>query len=329
MPFVRVLVLPEKSVPILQDHAIEGIILWFSRSAQFMKQEMNIEFSKHWTRRGVLGVGMLVGSSLLTKGFSGEEVASDGAKDERFLRVISHNIYWGQGSNFRTDQPPSPRREVLKGLAKLYLDYGADVVSLQEIQSAEAAAAMGQELGMDFVYQEGGGFKQYGGAVFSKWPLRALPMDDVAPGRILIRTEIAMPETKPFQIMNMHLPSGRQLGPQEGARKRLEDATAAAGRADLLIGDFNQRVNASHAPMLEEKGYALLWPENINDNEGTPLVNAERVIDQGWIRKELAKDVVEFIYVPIRDPRMQLTPDDGGKERLSDHPAMMLTLRWH
>lgn len=281
-------------------------------------------------------------------------VADDGEEPKgKLIRIASHNVYWGQGAAFRAAPdpmakkpkpapassaspespaktapaavsnpiPPPARLEVWKGLAKVYLDYEADIVSLQEIQSEEAAKSMAEVLDMNYVYQPGGAYPQYGGAVFSHWPMQQLPLEHVSPSRILVRVEVAVEGAKPFQLIDVHLPSGRQLGGPAGAAKRLEEIGAAAGHADILAGDFNQSISAAHAPLLTKKGYSLLEAKPEDENGKFPY--RKTIIDQAWIRSEYRDRVVDFSY--FSPP---LVEESKIKESLSDHPGMLFTLRW-
>lgn len=276
------------------------------------------------TRRQFLSRGLLGGACLLSGGLSSWSTAEQAKRQQGsdgLLRIASHNIYWGQGSRFKTDQPPAPRLEVLRGLTKIYRDYGADIVSLQEIQSDEAAQAMAAELEMNYLYQAGGDFPQYGGAVFSRWPLRRLPLDAGKPARIIIPVEVAVEGKKAFRIVDVHLPSNRQLGPQKGAEKRLEDIGLAAGHGDLIIGDFNQRETANHAALLQERGYSLVWSDQ--EYDAMAYSKGAGVIDQAWIRKEYRDRVQDFSY--FRTPRI---PDSSDGGTLSDHPGILMAIRW-
>ena len=52
------------------------------------------------------------------------------------LRLVSHNVFWGQGAPFDTDQPGPVRSDIVNQLTELLLESNPDVLCLQEVQSA-------------------------------------------------------------------------------------------------------------------------------------------------------------------------------------------------
>ena len=177
--------------------------------------------------------------------------------------LLSHNAFWFQGVPFATDSPPERAKETLSRLCVLYRSADPDVVCLQEIQSRETFEAASERLDMPGCYCRGKDLPQYGGAVFWRAGCgREIHNAHRSAGRTqrMWQTVEVSGNDRRLRICNVHLPSGRQLGPERAARQRLAEIEASVRSCeagpDLVVGDFNEQPGGAVGECLENHGYA-------------------------------------------------------------------------
>lgn len=237
------------------------------------------------------------------------------------LRLVSHNAYWFQGVPFAGDQPGPAHPEILSGLAQLYTELAPDVLCLQEIQSRATAGALAAILGLDFMYAAGGAYPQYGAAVFSRWEMIASPVPAHAPlDRVILRVRIYPPGRPPLLLSNVHLPSGRQRGPEGGQAQCLAELPVAVtpdagtGEVDVALGDFNEPPDGPCAAMLASHGYV---DAARSLKQGHVFSNVKGSIrgDQIWLAPHVASGLRRYCIAG----RERLAVNWPGKTYLSDH----------
>ena len=243
------------------------------------------------------------------------------------LTVLSHNAFWFQGVPFLSDVPPEPHPEVLKRLCAIYREVNPDVICLQEVQGQETFEMVSAHLGTTGYYSPGIVLPQYGGAV--SWHpdsgriISSSQGSVVKTQRMWQTVEVAGNDCR-LRICNAHLPSERQLGRERAATQRiaeLEDAIRSCEAGpDVITGDFNERPAGPVGECLERHGYvdtAVLSdsadvPTNIGDGRG----------DYIWIKRQLGNCMVEYGVAG----KQELACDDTGKQYLSDHLPLWITL---
>jgi len=143
------------------------------------------------------------------------------------LRLITHNVFWLQGMPFLGDQPGSADPDVLDALSRLYVDLQPDVLCLQEVQSRGVVEALAAALGLGWCYAPGGRYPQYGAAVLSRWEMEVRPTSPALLDRVVLRVRVQPVGHASMLISNVHLPSNRQRGPEDGAAQRLAELPAS------------------------------------------------------------------------------------------------------
>lgn len=242
--------------------------------------------------------------------------------DKAKVRLLSHNVFWFQGYPFTSDQPSVPREDILDGLAKLYVENNVDILCLQEVQSEEAAKAIASRIGVlgeHYLYQAGGRLPQYGGAIFSRWPLQPLQIaeEGYQPERILLGATVQLPDGQSLRVANIHLPSNRQLGAQ-GGKLRLLEAAKAADKADVIVGDFNM----APPTLLNESDYLDVAEVCGANNLVTQLYTYRG--DQVWLTQKMKDKLRGFIFIPRE--KLDIHKKDSEKTLLSDHWPVGLLL---
>lgn len=240
---------------------------------------------------------------------------------ERF-RIVSHNVFWFQGVPFSSDQPPAPDERIFKELIDLYQQIDPDMISFQEIQSADTAEALANALGFHFVYTEGRAYPQYGGAVLSRQPVEFIPLPSESPvERVIQRVRLHPEGRSPLTLSNVHLPSGRQGGPEAGRAQRLAEIPLAMGKStnsdhftDVIVGDFNENPNGPCADFLKKQGYddtAQLCGAEMTSSSS---LRSKRG-DQIWLSKRMISRLQAYFTVHIE----HMISGADGKEFISDH----------
>lgn len=256
-----------------------------------------------------------------------------GGKKGSRIRILCHNVFWFQGVPFATDQPGAAQPEILAALIQLYISMKVDLLCLQEIQNEGTARAVAErvdgDLGAHLLYRPGNVHRQYGALILSRWPLKELPNPPTPSlDRVIIRVQVQLDGSKPFVLSNVHLPSGRQRGPEGGRAQRLAEIPVAMGiaegcthRTDVIVGDFNERPDGPCAELLKAGGYqdaAVLCgageePSTLSGSRG----------DQIWVAEQptQARLFVESYFVVPKEGLAigSATGPSTGKTFLSDH----------
>ena len=238
----------------------------------------------------------------------------------RAITILSHNAFWFQGAPFPTDTPPGPDIQIVKRLCAIYRRANPNVICLQEIQSQEAFALVCEHLEMQGCYCPGGQLPQYGGAVFWQGDRGLQILDSHTSGadtqRMWQILEVNGTNSR-RRICNIHLPSGRQLGHEQAAARRLaeleESIRSCQTQPEVIVGDFNEQPNGPASKCVEGHGYvdsAVLSDcadiaTNINGGRG----------DYIWISSQIDGRLVNYGAAQ----KKELVWINAGKKYLSDH----------
>lgn len=236
--------------------------------------------------------------------------------------VLTHNMFWGQGVPFASADPGDPVPCIVSGLAQIWKQRDPDVLCLQEVQSERAfntvrtaIAALG--LPADGAYTAGYEYPQYGGALFHRNGRIVTDSNasDARPHRMWQLADIPFGSDR-LRIANVHLPSNRQLPPEQSAVKRvdeLRDMLGIAGQPDLICGDHNERPGGGVTQFLTSRGYRDV-AEITGDSSGSSLSGPKR-IDYIWVSDRIADRVTGYGVIPA----YELAVTCAGREYLSDH----------
>lgn len=241
------------------------------------------------------------------------------------IKLIGHNGFWFQGVPFRGFPPGGPHDGILGALVRLYLQHDPTVVCLQEIQDVACFEQVKQALGMEGLYVPGKELPVYGGAIFAppsaKIRLIASSEDcDFPVQRFWMAAEIVTAE-RTIRVVNVHLPSARQLGPEAGRIRRFEELNsivASVPQADWITGDFNERTPGLVGSVLEPLGWrdaAIL----ANAGDTSTNLRGSRG-DYWWLRSHLQSSLSNYQAIP----KEQFTTTENGKDYLSDHLPMVI-----
>jgi endonuclease/exonuclease/phosphatase family metal-dependent hydrolase len=257
----------------------------------------------------------------------------------RSVAIISHNVFWFQGVPFGTDRPGEPVDPITRALADRYRSMAPDVLCLQEVQSRSAAERMGAHLNMDVEYCRGVQHAQYGGAILHRGGRLVVDASAsaISPQRMWQIIDFSPDDSPPVRICNLHMPSGRQLGPEASAARRLEEITdmlanhaasitehagiGDAGGRLVIAGDFNERPDGALGALLSERGFvdaALVaghshLPTSLGGSRG----------DQIWVGRDLADGIDGYAVAGVAE---MVAPVESGKEYTSDHMPLAVTL---
>ena len=240
------------------------------------------------------------------------------------LTIVCHNVFWLQGRPHDNANPGAPNPPILAGLALLYRALDPDVLCVQEIQSHDAFAALADALDMDGEYVAGAEHAQYGGAILHRRGMSADfsadPMPNVQRFRHVAR--LGHGDTT-ISIGNVHLPSGRQVGPERAAELRvaeLRDMVNTLGAPDVVAGDLNERPGGLVGDLLTGLGYrdaaVLAGQANVSTNFGDGRG------DYVWLHERVAERFVDYRVVPAEE----LATDAPGKNHQSDHLPVVVGL---
>lgn len=167
---------------------------------------------------------------------------------------------------------------------------------------------------MEYIFRPGGSYPQYGGAIFSRWPMEevSLPQSESV-DRVLIQAEISAENASSFRLVNAHLPSSRQRGAEGAQQQRLKELSLVIDQADVILGDFNETPDGQCATLLQSKGFV---DAALACSAGEVQSNFWSYRgDQIWLSAEMANMLQSYFVVPKE--RMALC--DGEKTSLSDH----------
>ena len=248
----------------------------------------------------------------------------------RSLTILSHNVFWFQGVPFLTDRPPHPNPEVLKRLCAIYQEANPDVICLQEVQCKETFEMISAHLGMHGCYCPGTMLPQYGGAVF--WhPDQGTLVHDSQSASVSTQRMWQIVEMNSgdccLRISNVHLPSGRQLGHEGAQAQRIaelhDSITGCEPRPDVIVGDFNEQ---PAGPLEECLGsHAYVDAAVLSEYTDLPTSLGGGRGDYIWI----GKHIEDRMHTYDVTAKQALACDDMGKEYLSDHLPLWMTLGVH
>jgi endonuclease/exonuclease/phosphatase family metal-dependent hydrolase len=235
------------------------------------------------------------------------------------LRLVSHNVFWLQGAPFVGDRPGPFDPVVLEGLAGVYRELAPDVLCLQEIQSAETAAALGEALGLPHRYSAGGRHAQYGGMVLSRFPLESLPLRETV-DRVIQRFRVAGPGGATLVFANVHLPSNKHRGREGGAAERAAELPLVVGAdgesTGVALGDFNEPPDGPCARTLASWGYVDAAAHDGQGDRPSSIKGSRG--DHVWLAPDVVASLVR--YLAVEAERLAFThPADATKTHLSDH----------
>jgi endonuclease/exonuclease/phosphatase family metal-dependent hydrolase len=260
------------------------------------------------------------------------------------IKIITHNAFWFQGAPFAGSEPPAPDPVILGRLCALYRESGADILCLQEIQSAEAAATVGRALGgVPVLYVPGNLYPQYGVLLAT---LRGATIEPLLPDnprqtsleRAFLIARITG-DGWTLDLANTHLTSGRQTGKARAFAVRLKeaeeifshptpprraagaDAPMRAGAFDFFLGDLNENAGNSLSGFLASKGFADA--AGLFDRSSRPsLAEGQSRIDQIWVAAPWQKRVIDY---GVGGEELAVH-DLPGKRYLSDHRPVWIVL---
>lgn len=240
------------------------------------------------------------------------------------IRILTHNVYWFQGHPYSGDQPSAPVTGILNECLALYRTIGADLLCLQEIQSAMTAASVGAALEMESQYLAGGEFPQYGGCVIGNDLEAVDPAESVAqfhPTRIWQRVNVPTRDGL-LRLVNVHSPSDRQLGAASENRRVAEFRAGLTEQppVDIIVGDFNERPGMPVSQLLTAAGYVDCAAATGNGDRSTSIGGKRG--DWIWIRAALAGKLKKYDVVKPKD-FLSCTP---GKQFISDHMPLWIDL---
>jgi len=242
--------------------------------------------------------------------------------------ILSHNVFWFQGTPFGTDRPPGPNVGILERLCAVYREIGPDIICLQEIQNRATFEAAGAGLGMEGTLCEGKDLPQYGGGVFWRAGLGRPLRDSLGAGGATQRMWQVIEVDDDdccLRICNIHLPSERQVGAERAAVQRMDELREAIGSCDggpdVVVGDFNEEPGGSTGKYLEGLGYVNAavcagradTPTNLGGGRG----------DYIWLRRSLSVGLLRFGVADKQD----LLSQDRDKEYLSDHLPLWIEVQ--
>ena len=126
-----------------------------------------------------------------------------------------------------------------------------------------------------------------------------------------------------ISIANVHLPSGRQVGPERAAELRvaeLRDMVDTLGAPDVITGDLNERPGGLVGDLLAGLGYrdaaVLAGQAHVSTNFGDGRG------DYVWLHERVAERFVEYRVVPAE----ALATNAPGKSHLSDHLPVVVRM---
>ena len=240
------------------------------------------------------------------------------------VRLLTHNVYWFQGSPSRWGaERVAAVDEVFGGLADLYARAAADVIALQEVHDPALVARLAATLNLTACHHAPGGQRpDYGGALLAR-PRGAFTDHTTAPGhtheRCHHRVAVGDP---PLHVANVHLPSNRRAAsPAEGdglRRAELDRVLATSPPPDVVMGDFNATPDSPPYRAMLEAGYI-----DTAAALDAPAPTWRSRIDYIWLHERHRPRLRGYACLDTGD--FHRTGDDTPW-RLSDHPPIMIEL---
>lgn len=232
------------------------------------------------------------------------------------LTLLTHNVYWMQGTPFQGKNPGPGRREIIDGLAALYRSLCPDVICLQEVQSAETAQDISSTMKVRGHYTRGGTFLQYGGSVLCNFADVVSRSENVE--RHWTKIRVTPPGSPPLTVCSVHLPYGADKRNIRIAE--LQAMLSAPPRPEIVCGDFNSLMDSDiHAEMVRQ-GYVDCAVARECEHIASTTNPSGRRIDYVWIDASLRERLAG--YCVIGADRLDL----GGGRFLSDHLPVLINL---
>jgi endonuclease/exonuclease/phosphatase family metal-dependent hydrolase len=239
-------------------------------------------------------------------------------------------------------------------LRRYAAELNGDIVALQEVDGAEAAALV--FTGYDFCFSTRAHAQKNGFAIRRGLPHRCEPeYEPLSLGNAVRRGVVVtfFPGTvNEFRLMNVHLKSGCPAGPVSAAGRNCEllskqiapleewiDAEARAGRRFAVLGDFNRRFSGVKGPARDVAGRQITVLAELNDGD-PPAAKLSDVtaparfkpcsrdspyrefIDTILLGRDLAESQLKNSFV-----RPVFNEADAKTRWLSDHCAVGIDLR--
>lgn len=246
------------------------------------------------------------------------------------MKIISHNVYWFQGSPSRWGRERvAAVEEVFRALADLYAAHEPDLLCLLEVHLARWACAMAERLHLTtWMYFRGGLRKDYGGAILSRG--RAELTDHTRADDSFLHERCHARARASFaggelEIAAVHLPSDRFCGSrQAGEQARLAEIDrilAVEPLPALVTGDFNSTPDSAPYKRMRERGY--VDAAVATGAADRPSFRRHRV-DYVWIGPAARERLAGFSA--LEDGPFVRTGAGGETWRLSDHPPLLVEL---
>ena len=225
-------------------------------------------------------IGLLLLAACQPTPTASEQVSRTQAADR--MVVMTYNIHHGEGTDGVFD---------LQRLADVILESNADLVALQEVdvmtkraggvdQASELARLTGMHHAFGRAIDYSGG--QYGDAVLSKWPIKAvqiipLPALPEHEDRVAVAVSVTSKQGQAMRFVSTHFDHTSDPGDRIRQAKHLNSQLRDKELPTLVLGDLNARPGS--LPIKE----MLTWltpaaPDSLNT---FPSQNADRKID--WI----------------------------------------------
>ncbi|MCZ7646986.1 MAG: endonuclease/exonuclease/phosphatase family protein [Planctomycetota bacterium] len=243
------------------------------------------------------------------------------------LTLLTHNVFWFQGTGFKGADPCGPDLEALEALAAVHREAGADLICLQEVQSEQCFSRYARAVDRDGFYCAGYAYRPYGGAILFHEGhfVTQVAASPYTAERFWMKAELAGGAWDGLVVANVHLPSGRQSGAGAAAAARLAELRgmlASGPRPSIVCGDFNERPDGPAHALMEAEGYrdaALLAGIGAM---GTGTFDAGKRIDYVWLDTERAQRLKSCEVLP----RERLARDGAPGHYFSDHLPVRVRL---
>ncbi len=238
------------------------------------------------------------------------------------LRLVSHNVFWGQGAPFDTDQPGPVRSDIVNQLTELLLESNPDVLCLQEVQSASTFSSWSATMEAPGVYCPGLELVQYGGAILSKLSSAVTDATSAVarPQRMWQLVEFPFGASS-VRIANVHLPSARQVGQAQAAKDRVSELTIILShRPSVVVGDFNEQPGGGVDELMGSAGF--LDAAVVTGSGDLPTSLGGGRGDRVWVHESLVGSLIEYGVLG----KSELATDLDMTDYLSDHLPLWIVL---
>ena len=243
--------------------------------------------------------------------------------------ILSQNIYWFVGTPFRGN-PPEKRIERGKRSCDIWRELTPDIVCcrrfLRSRDLISFAALAERSLPADGLYLPGVEIARYGGDVFNRTGrfITDSAQSGVETQRIWQIVDVVLGPNDTLRVANVHLPSNRVIGPEAGAKLRVEEMRTmldTVGQPDIICGDCNDPPRGGVWNLLAERGY-----HDSADLAGQPdsvTTLGDKRIDYIFVSDRIAHRFDSYGVVPAH----RLATDIPNLEYLSDHLPVWIRIR--